>query len=170
MAKLCNLALLHYIVLHYINREFSDAAFLDQAFAMSNYYDEDEEEAEEEEEMKVDVAEAGSEQSEKEDDYFTESSQTEIPYVIPAITTSQYRKYVQSIIKILVGETWLLDWMNRGQVTRSYISHELWFRVDFTVKVKSKVNQNNWRSVHSICGREPAIGGFSHYTGLGLDK
>lgn len=86
---------------------------------MSNYDDE------EEVEVRVNVAEAGSEQSEKEDDYLTESSQTEIPYITPAITTSQYRKYVQSIIKILVGETRLLDWMNRGQVTRSQISNEM---------------------------------------------
>jgi len=93
---------------------------------MSNYDDE------EEVEVRVNVAEAGSEQSEKEDDYLTESSQTEIPYITPAITTSQYRKYVQSIIKILVGETRLLDWMNRGQVTRSQISNEMihYFHLD----------------------------------------
>lgn len=94
---------------------------------MSNYDDE------EEVEVRVNIAEAGSERSEKEDDYLTESSQTEIPYITPAITTSQYRKYVQSIIKILVGETRLLDWMNRGQVTRSQISNEMihYFHLDW---------------------------------------
>jgi hypothetical protein len=39
---------------------------------------------------------------------FTESS-------APILTTAQYSRYVRSLIKLLVGETTLNDWIRKGQ-------------------------------------------------------
>ena len=55
------------------------------------------------------------EEDDEEDVYLAaESSETDILYVTPVITSAQYKRYIRSLVKHLLGEQKVLELSNKG--------------------------------------------------------